>query len=133
VLIGFGPTLLLVGLFVFISQRLRGGLAGGPLGAFGKSQARRYERDEQRVTFKDVAGIDEATDELTEVVDFLRSPEKYTQLGARVPRGAAFRRTRHREDAAGPSRGGRGGRAVLLDRRIGVHRGDRRRRRQPRP
>ena len=87
VLIGFGPTLLLVGLFVFISRRLRGGLAGGPLGAFGKSQARRYERDEQRVTFKDVAGIDEATDELTEVVDFLRSPEKYTQLGARVPRG----------------------------------------------
>jgi cell division protease FtsH len=87
VLVGFGPTLLLVGLFVFISRRLRGGLAGGPLGAFGKSQARRYERDEQRVTFKDVAGIDEATDELTEVVDFLRSPEKYTQLGARVPRG----------------------------------------------
>ena len=87
VLIGFGPTLLLVGLFVFISRRIRGGLAGGPLGAFGKSQARRYERDEQRVTFKDVAGIDEATDELTEVVDFLRSPEKYTQLGARVPRG----------------------------------------------
>jgi cell division protease FtsH len=89
VLIGFGPTLLLVGLFVFISRRLRAGIGGGggPLGAFGKSKARRYERDEQRVTFKDVAGIDEATDELSEVVDFLRSPDKYTRLGARVPRG----------------------------------------------
>ena len=87
-LLGIAPWLLLAGLFVFISRRLRGGLgAGGPLGAFGKSQARRYERDEQRVTFKDVAGIDEATGELLEVVDFLRSPEKYTRLGARVPRG----------------------------------------------
>ncbi len=88
-LLGFAPTLLLIALFVFISRRMRAGLAnaGGPLGAFGKSQARRYERDEQRVTFKDVAGIEEATDELLEVVDFLRSPEKYTRLGARVPRG----------------------------------------------
>jgi cell division protease FtsH len=89
ILLGFAPTLLLVGLFVFISRRMRAGLGagGGPLGAFGKSQARRYERDEQRVTFKDVAGIEEATEELHEVVDFLRSPEKYTRLGARVPRG----------------------------------------------
>jgi len=86
-LIGFAPTLLIVGLFIFISRRMRAGLSGGPLGAFGKSQARRYERDEQRVTFKDVAGIEEATEELHEVVDFLRSPEKYTRLGARVPRG----------------------------------------------
>ncbi len=88
-LIGFGPTLLLVGLFVLISRRLRAGIGGGggPLGAFGKSKARRYERDDQRVTFKDVAGIDEATAELSEVVDFLRSPAKYTRLGARVPRG----------------------------------------------
>ena len=89
VLIGFGPTLLLVGLFVFVARGLRRGLggAGGPLGAFGKSKARRYERDEQRVTFKDVAGIEEATDELHEVVDFLRNPDKYTRLGARVPSG----------------------------------------------
>ena len=88
-LLGFGPTLLLVGLFVVISRRLRGGIggAGGPLGAFGKSKARRYERDDTRVTFKDVAGIDEATDELSEVVEFLRGPDKYTRLGARVPRG----------------------------------------------
>jgi cell division protease FtsH len=89
VLLGFGPTLLLVGLFVLVSRRLRAGIggAGGPLGAFGKSKARRYERDAQRVTFKDVAGIDEATDELSEVVEFLRGPDKYTRLGARVPRG----------------------------------------------
>jgi cell division protease FtsH len=88
-LVGILPWLLLAGLFVFVSRRMRAGLggAGGPLGAFGKSQARRYERDATRVTFKDVAGIDEATSELLEVVDFLRSPEKYTRLGARVPRG----------------------------------------------
>jgi cell division protease FtsH len=88
-LLGFGPTLLIVALFVIISRRLRAGIggSGGPLGAFGKSKARRYEVDEQRVTFKDVAGIDEATDELSEVVAFLKSPEKYTRLGARVPRG----------------------------------------------
>jgi cell division protease FtsH len=86
-LLGFGPTLLLVGLFVVISRRLRSGISGGPLGAFGRSKARRYERDEQRVTFQDVAGIDEATDELSEVVEFLRSPDRYTRLGARVPRG----------------------------------------------
>jgi cell division protease FtsH len=88
-LLGFGPTLLLVGLFVLISRRLRSGLngAGGPLGAFGRSRAKRYEADEQRVTFRDVAGIDEATSELSEVVDFLRTPAKYTRLGARVPRG----------------------------------------------
>ena len=57
------------------------------LGSFGRSRASRYQPSEDRVTFKDVAGIDEAKDELSEVVDFLRHPEKYRRLGGRIPRG----------------------------------------------
>ena len=57
------------------------------LGGFGRSRARRVEASEQHVTFEDVAGIDEAEDELVEVVDFLRNPDRYRKLGARIPRG----------------------------------------------
>jgi cell division protease FtsH len=85
-LLGFGPTLLLVGLFVLLARRAAGAAGAGPLGAFGRSKARRYEGG-ARVTFQDVAGIDEAEQELIEVVDFLRDPGKYTKLGARVPKG----------------------------------------------
>ena len=86
-LISFGPTLLLVGLFVFLARRATAGGAGGMLGGFGRSRARRVEASEQAVTFEDVAGIDEAEDELVEVVDFLRNPDRYRKLGARIPRG----------------------------------------------
>ena len=65
-----------------------GGGGGGVLGGFGRSTARRVGPDEQqRVTFKDVAGIDEAEDELVEIVDFLKNPQRYTKLGARIPHG----------------------------------------------
>ncbi len=84
-LIGFGPTLLLVGLLVFFLRRA--GNAQGALGAFGRSRARRYEPTGDRVTFEDVAGVEEAEAELVEVVDFLRKPDKYRRLGGRVPRG----------------------------------------------
>jgi cell division protease FtsH len=86
-LVGFGPVLLIIALFVFLARRAAGGGAGGPLGAFGRTRARRVESSTQRVTFEDVAGIEEAEAELTEVVDFLRNPDKYTRLGGRVPRG----------------------------------------------
>jgi cell division protease FtsH len=86
-LLGFGPTLLLVGLFVWFARRAARQGAGGGLMGFGKSGARRVEPSEQHVTFDDVAGIDEAKSELTEIVDFLRNPNKYTRLGGRVPRG----------------------------------------------
>ena len=85
-LLGFGPTLLLVGLFVLLAKRATGG-AGGALGAFGRSMARRVDPETIRVTFDDVAGIDEAKAELTEIVDFLRSPERYGRLGGRMPHG----------------------------------------------
>src|SRR5213075_3062055 len=65
----------------------RAGNVQGVLGSFGRSGARRYQPAGDKVTFADVAGIDEAKDELTEVVDFLRTPAKYRRLGARIPHG----------------------------------------------
>jgi cell division protease FtsH len=84
---GFGPTLLLIGLFVLIIRRSAGGGGAGGLMSFGRSRARRVEASEQHATFHDVAGIDEAKEELTEIVDFLKEPDKYLKLGARIPRG----------------------------------------------
>jgi cell division protease FtsH len=81
---GFGPTLLLVFLFVALARRSS---AGGVLGSFGRSGARRYEHSAQRTTFKDVAGIDEAEEELIEVVDFLRNPDRYRKVGGAIPKG----------------------------------------------
>jgi cell division protease FtsH len=87
-LLGFGPTLLIVGLFVLLARRAAAAGGGmGALGAFGRSQARRIDPEQIRVTFEDVAGIDEAKAELTEIVDFLRSPERYERLGGRMPHG----------------------------------------------
>src|SRR3954468_22186039 len=86
--LGFGPTILLVGLFIWLMRRQVGGGAGGVLGGFGRSTARRVAPGEaNRVTFDDVAGIDEAEGELIEIVDFLKHPQKYMALGARIPRG----------------------------------------------
>jgi cell division protease FtsH len=86
--LGFLPTILLVGFFIWLFRRQTGAGRGGILGGFGRSMARRVRPGGQgRVCFDDVAGIDEAEDELVEVVDFLKNPERYTRLGARVPRG----------------------------------------------
>ncbi|MBV9197455.1 MAG: ATP-dependent zinc metalloprotease FtsH [Solirubrobacterales bacterium] len=88
ILFGFGPTLLFIGLFWFLARRARsagGGLGG--LGNFGRSQARRVDPEKIRVTFDDVAGIDEAKGELTEIVDFLKTPDRYQRLGGRIPHG----------------------------------------------
>jgi cell division protease FtsH len=86
-LLGFGPTLLIVGLFILLARRAARGGAMGALGNFGRSRARRADPQKIRVTFADVAGIDEAKAELTEIVDFLRSPERYGRLGGRMPHG----------------------------------------------
>ncbi len=85
VLVGFGPTLLFVGLLFLLLRRA--GSAQNALGSFGRSKAKRYEPSGERVTFVDVAGIDEAKQELSEVVDFLRKPDKYQRLGGRIPHG----------------------------------------------
>jgi cell division protease FtsH len=87
-LLGFGPTLLIVGLFVLIARRAaKAGGGMGALGNFGRSRARRVDPETIRITFADVAGIDEAKAELSEIVDFLRNPERYGRLGGRMPHG----------------------------------------------
>jgi len=87
ILLGFGPTLLIVGLFVLIARRASRGGAAGALGNFGRSQARRIDPATITIMFSDVAGIDEAKSELSEIVDFLRNPERYGRLGGRMPHG----------------------------------------------
>ena len=84
-LLGFGPTLLFIGLLVLLMRRA--GNVQNMLGNFGRSRARRYQPTGDRVTFEDVAGVEEAEQELLEVVDFLRHPEKYRRLGGRIPHG----------------------------------------------
>lgn len=87
-LFGFGPAILIIAFYVWIFRRsMRGGMFGTMMG-FGKSKARRYDQESAvKVTFDDVAGIDEARNELVEIVDFLKNPEKYTRLGGTAPKG----------------------------------------------
>jgi cell division protease FtsH len=82
---GFGPALLFLGLLFLLMRRMSA--MGSGLTSFGRSRARRFERTGQTVTFDDVAGIDEAKEELTEIVDFLKTPDKYLRLGGKIPRG----------------------------------------------
>jgi cell division protease FtsH len=84
-ILGFGPVLVLIGLFVWLARRSGGQM--NALGAFGRSRARRVEAGTTKVTFADVAGIDEAKSELTEVVDYLKNPDRYRRLGGKIPRG----------------------------------------------
>src|SRR5690348_17272863 len=86
-LFSFGPTILLVLGFLYLSRRAASAGAGGILGSFGQSKARLYDAERPAVTFGDVAGIDEVKAELEELVDFLREPQKYTRLGGTVPKG----------------------------------------------
>ncbi|MGH2628868.1 MAG: AAA family ATPase, partial [Anaerolineales bacterium] len=88
-LFGFGPALLIIGFYVWMFRRAaQGGGMGGGLMGIGKSRARRYDQEKDtKVTFDDVAGIDEAENELVEIVDFLRDPPKYTRLGGTAPKG----------------------------------------------
>jgi cell division protease FtsH len=86
-LLSFGPTLLIVGGLLYLIRRSAGSGAGGLLGAFGQSRARIYDAERPATTFADVAGIDEVKQELEELVDFLKEPQKYERLGGRVPKG----------------------------------------------
>ncbi len=86
ILINMLPILLLIGVWVFFMRQMQGG-ARGAMG-FGKSKARLLTENKNRVTFDDVAGVDEAKDDLTEIVDFLKDPAKFQRLGGKIPKGA---------------------------------------------
>ena len=87
-LLSFGPALLLIGGLLYLSRRMQTAGPGGILGAFGQSRAKLYTPDSgTKTTFADVAGIDEAKQDLAQVVDFLKTPEKYQRLGAQIPHG----------------------------------------------
>ncbi len=85
VLVSWLPMLLLIGVWIFFMRQMQGG--GGKAMAFGKSRARLVTDKTKKVTFADVAGVEEAKAELQEVIDFLRDPKKYTRLGGRIPKG----------------------------------------------
>ncbi len=86
IFISWFPMLLLIGVWVFFMRQMQGGGKGGAL-SFGKTRARLMERGKHKVTFDDVAGIDEAKEELEEIIDFLKDPQKFTKLGGRIPKG----------------------------------------------
>jgi cell division protease FtsH len=85
IVISWLPMIVLIGVWIFFMRQMQGG--GGKAMSFGKSRARLMDNQKEKVTFEDVAGIDEAKEELTEIVDFLKEPEKYTRLGGRIPKG----------------------------------------------
>jgi len=86
-LVSLLPFLLLIGVWIYFMNRMQGGGKGGAMG-FGKSKAKMLTEKHGRVTFDDVAGIDEAKEELEEIVEFLRNPQKFSRLGGKIPKGA---------------------------------------------
>jgi len=86
IFVSWFPMLLLIGVWVFFMRQMQGGGKGGAL-SFGKTRARMLEQGQNKVTFADVAGIDEAKAELEEIIDFLKDPQKFTALGGRIPKG----------------------------------------------
>ena len=87
IIVSWLPMIVLIGVWIFFMRQMQGGAGGGKAMSFGKSRARLLDDKGEKVTFANVQGIDEAKEELTEVVDFLKNPEKYTRLGGRIPKG----------------------------------------------
>ncbi|MCB1875507.1 MAG: ATP-dependent metallopeptidase FtsH/Yme1/Tma family protein, partial [Chromatiales bacterium] len=87
IFISWFPMLLLIGVWIFFMRQMQGGAGGRGAMSFGKSRARMMSEDQVKVTFADVAGVDEAKTEVQELVEFLRDPGKFQRLGGKIPRG----------------------------------------------
>ena len=125
------PILLLAGLLLWMMNRSQGG--SGRVMQFGRSRHKTVGKDQPKTTFKDVAGVDEAIEELEEVKEYLQHPSKFQAMGAKILEASSCSAPRHRQDPPRAGGGGRGGCAVLLDQWVGLRRDVRRRRRRPGP
>jgi len=85
IMVSWFPMLLLIGVWIFFMRQMQAG--GGKAMSFGKSRARIMDKEKSKITFADVAGIEEAKEELSEIIDFLKDPQKFTRLGGRIPKG----------------------------------------------
>jgi cell division protease FtsH len=118
VLLNALPILVLLALFMFMMRQMQSG--GNKALSFGKNRARLLSMQQKKITFKDVAGVDEAKEELKEIIEFLREAQKFQRLGGRIPQGRADGwASGHGQDAAGACRCWRGECAVLLNLRFG--------------
>lgn len=126
------PILVLIAIWFFIMQQTQGG--GGRVMNFGKSHAKMHGEGKIKVTFKDVAGEDEAKEELAEIVEFLRNPSKYNAIGAKIPKGVLlFGSSGDRQDPPGSCRSRRSRCPLLQHQRFRLRRNVRRRRCLPCP
>jgi cell division protease FtsH len=127
-LLSWFPILLMIAVWIFFMRQMQS--SSGKAMGFGKSKAKLLTERHGRVTFEDVAGVEEAKDDLQEIVEFLRDPQKFQRLGGKIPkRRPADRPARHRQDAAGARHRRRGQRSVLHHLGLGLRRNVRRRRR----